>query len=48
MSDDLDRIRQEEPDRRQKDTAGTAIGMTAGITIAAIVIAAAALLYWLL
>ncbi|HMM41316.1 MAG TPA: hypothetical protein PKA95_05395 [Thermomicrobiales bacterium] len=48
MSENLDRIREQEPDRRQEDTAGTAIGMTAGITIVAIIIAGAALLYWLL
>lgn len=48
MSEDLDKIREQEPDRRQEDTAKTAIGMTAGITIAAIVIAVAAVLYLLL
>lgn len=48
MSDNLDKIREQEPDRRQEDTARTAIGMTAGITIVAIIIAVAALLYLVL
>lgn len=49
MSDDqLDRMRQEEPDRRLHDTAGTGIGMTVGIVAVAVIIIIAALLYWLL
>jgi len=48
MSEDLDRIREQEPDRRRKDTAGTAAGMTLAITAVAIILAAAAILYWLL
>lgn len=48
MSDDLDKIREQEPDRRQEDTAKTAVGMTAAIIIAGIVIFGAAILYWLL
>ncbi|MCO5177954.1 MAG: hypothetical protein M9890_13435 [Thermomicrobiales bacterium] len=48
MSEDLDRIREQEPDRRRKDTVGTAAGMTLGITAVAIILAVAAILYWLL
>lgn len=48
MSDDLNKIREQEPDRRQEETAKTAVGMTAAIAIAAVAIAVAALLYWVL
>lgn len=48
MSDNLNRMREQESDRRREETVGTAAGMTLGVTAVAIILAAVAMLYWVL